>query len=323
MGGRIGVGLLLLLILILICGWLPYSYSSAASPAQSARVSMCRLQSLSDSIFGIRDQNDDGGYLHVTGVTEGDEGSLLKALDVLHKNNHTFVAVLFYASWCPFSRNFRPIFSLLSSLYPSIHHLAIEESSVRPMTLHNYKVHGFPRLFLLNSTMRVRYHGSRGLDSLVLFYTDVTGIQTASLDKGVLDKIARPPNYENHDQIEQENCPFPWARSPDKWFAQETCLALATAFVILRSLYLFLPALHVLARVLWRRRIRIIRLGSLLDHAGALSNQVVQLCISFKEPCGKRNLQEGAINARAWASKSLVTVSIGDSNSSRGPPVSE
>lgn len=41
--------------------------------------------------------------------------------------------------------------------------------------LSRYAVHGFPTLFLLNSTMRVRYQGSRALDSLFSFYDDVTG----------------------------------------------------------------------------------------------------------------------------------------------------
>jgi len=41
--------------------------------------------------------------------------------------------------------------------------------------LSRYGVHGFPTLFLLNSTMRVRYHGSRTINSLVAFYSDVTG----------------------------------------------------------------------------------------------------------------------------------------------------
>lgn len=63
---------------------------------------------------------------------QGDEVSLQKALNMVHKNYHEYVAVLFYASWCPFSRIFRPVFSVLSSLYPSIPHFAIEESSVRP-----------------------------------------------------------------------------------------------------------------------------------------------------------------------------------------------
>jgi hypothetical protein len=39
-----------------------------------------------------------------------------------------------------------------------------------------YGIHGFPTLFLLNSTMRVRYHGPRTVKSLAAFYTDVSGV---------------------------------------------------------------------------------------------------------------------------------------------------
>lgn len=41
--------------------------------------------------------------------------------------------------------------------------------------LSKYGVHGFPTIFLMNSTMRVWYHGTRSLNSLVAFYNDVTG----------------------------------------------------------------------------------------------------------------------------------------------------
>jgi len=34
-------------------------------------------------------------------------------------------------------------------------------------------------------------------------------------------------------------------------------------------------------------------------------------------PCKRSNLQEGAMNAKAWASKSLATVSIGEPSTSR------
>lgn len=41
--------------------------------------------------------------------------------------------------------------------------------------LSKYGVHGFPTLFLLNSTTRVRYLGNRSFESLSAFYSDVTG----------------------------------------------------------------------------------------------------------------------------------------------------
>lgn len=74
---------------------------------------------------------------------QGDEISLQKALNMVQKNNRDYVALLFYASWCPFSRVFRPSFSILSSLHPSIPHFAIEESSVRPRFVFSFFVHGF------------------------------------------------------------------------------------------------------------------------------------------------------------------------------------
>ena len=71
-------------------------------------------------------------------IVKGDEVSLQRALNIVHMNSHEYVAVLFYASWCPFSRTFRPSFSILSSLYPSIPHFAIEESAVRPRFVYHY-----------------------------------------------------------------------------------------------------------------------------------------------------------------------------------------
>nr|CAB3497784.1 unnamed protein product [Digitaria exilis] len=41
-------------------------------------------------------------------------------------------SILFYASWCPFSSKFRPIFEALSTMYPQIQHFAVEESSATP-----------------------------------------------------------------------------------------------------------------------------------------------------------------------------------------------
>ncbi|KAJ6412820.1 hypothetical protein OIU84_005799 [Salix udensis] len=309
---RILVSLMIYWSLMLMC----------ATAANSNTVSICPIEPVTDSIFRFRDRNcvvsgvDESPFF--PGVTEGDEVSLQKALNFVQKNSHEYVALLFYASWCPFSKNFRPSFSILSSLYPSTPHFEIEESSIRPSILSKYGVHGFPTLFLLNSTMRVRYHGSRTLGSLVAFYSDVTGIKTASLDKGSLDKIGRASHLEKHDAPEQESCPFSWARSPENLFREETYLALATTFVLLRLFYWSFPTVLALAQFTWRRHMQNMRLESLLEHPRAYLNRAIQLFSSLNEPCKKSNLQEGAMNARAWASKSLATVSIGDASTSRG-----
>lgn len=44
------------------------------------------------------------------------------------KEEHT--AVLFYASWCPFSQRIRPVFDDLSSMFPRVKHVAVEESNI-------------------------------------------------------------------------------------------------------------------------------------------------------------------------------------------------
>ncbi|XWS23899.1 hypothetical protein CRYUN_Cryun28dG0055100 [Craigia yunnanensis] len=290
------------------------------------RVPLCPKDSISDAMFDFRDSSCPikSGFIEsidFVGVTEGDEVSLHKALNMVHKNSHEYVAVLFYASWCPFSRSFRPSFSILSSSYPSIPHFAIKESAVRPSILSKYGVHGFPTLFLLNSTMRVRYHGNRSFESLSAFYSDVTGIKNKSPDETSLDKIGDLSNHENHNSTEPESCPFSWARSPENLLRQETYLAMATTFVFFRLFYLLYPTLLVFAQFTWRRLIRNVKLGSLLEHPSAHLKRAIQLFNSLKEPCKRSNLQ-GAMNARAWASKSLATVSIGDAKTSRAVPIS-
>ena len=143
------------------------------------------------------------------------------------------------------------------------------------------------------------------------------GITIAALDETSLNRIGSPSTHEKHDSSEQESCPFSWARSPENLLRQETYLALATTFVVLRFLYLIFPSLIAIIQCAWRRYIRNMRFGTMLEHPIAYLKRAVQLSKSLKEPCKRSNLQEGAMNAKAWASKSLATVSIGDANTSR------
>lgn len=293
---------------------------SAEEPIRVSDRGSCSVVSLSDAILGFRDSLCDlrrGGLSYDVAVIEGDEASLQKALHLVHSLNQDYVAVLFYASWCPFSRNFRPNFSVLSSLYPSIPHFAIEESTIRPSILSKYGVHGFPTLFLLNSTVRVRYRGPRTLSSLVAFYSDVTGIKGDSRDPLALDKIEVLSSPESSNKNEPENCPFSWARSPENLLRQETYLALATAFVLLRWLYLLFPYLLEFALRGWRRYTQHVRMGTLWERPLCYLNKAKQLFNSIMDARKRTNFQGGAINARAWASKSLASaVALGDATSS-------
>ncbi|KAK4745188.1 hypothetical protein SAY87_011500 [Trapa incisa] len=304
-------------LVLLVLGRLVPS-TSALSGTDPA---LCEKESISELILGFRDNHCPlhgfSDLLMFVRVTEGDEVSLQRALNLIQRNSHKYVAVLFHASWCPFSRVFGPIFSLLSSLYPFIPHVSIEESAVRPSILSKYGVHGFPILFIMNSTTRVRYHGTRSLSSLVAFYNDVTGMESSTQDCTILeDRRDIPPDHKEHGNHEVENCPFWWARSPENLLQQETCLALATIFVILRLLYFLYPTICQLSYRIWEY-IRNVRLLSSLDNLLSYLKQAVPLRSCLREPSKRRNLQEGAMNARVWASKSLARVEIGDASTSR------
>jgi hypothetical protein len=62
---------------------------------------------------------------------QGDEEILLRAVNLVHRNQE-YISVLFYASWCPFSKICKPNFRKLSTVFPSIRHFAFEESVIRP-----------------------------------------------------------------------------------------------------------------------------------------------------------------------------------------------
>ncbi|XP_073143226.1 5'-adenylylsulfate reductase-like 4 isoform X2 [Henckelia pumila] len=292
--------------------------------AECIRVSLpqsCPLNSLEDFMLDSNNYTfcyEGSRFSNSTNVIEGDDAVLQKALHRAHKNQD-YTALLFYASWCPFSGNFKPSFSVLSSIFPSIPHLAIEEAAVRPSILAKYGVHGFPALLLVNSTGHIRYHGSRTLESLIFFYADITGIKMASHNGVSLDGI-RFSGYHGKQHLIQEICPFPWAKSPENLLHQETYLALATIFVILRLLY-FASQMLKECHLTWKKYIAHNRLKNLWVNPMAYFDGVIQLCKHLKKPCKNSNLQEGAKNAKAWASKSLATVSFGDANSSHDVPL--
>ncbi|CAI9763878.1 unnamed protein product [Fraxinus pennsylvanica] len=111
---------------------------TCADPVRVSSPPVCPLESVKDSILGSHDYTCSISGIrsfYTAGVIEGDEVALQKALHMVHKNTDDYVALLFYASWCPFSGSFRPSFSVLSSFFPSIPHFAIEESAVRPRVL--------------------------------------------------------------------------------------------------------------------------------------------------------------------------------------------
>ncbi|CAN6479892.1 unnamed protein product [Victoria cruziana] len=244
-------------------------------------------------------------------VMELDEVSLQRALNLIHRNNETYVAIFFHASWCPFSKTSMPVFVLLSSLFPIIHHIAIEESTVRPSLLSRYGVHGFPTLFLQNSTTRLRFRGSRTFSSMLPFYVDVTGMKPSSPELSP-EKVKDMLNLTTAvKDAETEYCPFSWAKSPEKLLQQETYLALATSFLALRLLYFLFPRFLAGTKWFWERYVQVRGIAVLWERLQVYREQAVyifsyMLCIP--RLCKRSNLLVGAMNARAWASKSLACV---------------
>ncbi|MCL7034840.1 hypothetical protein MKW94_003086 [Papaver nudicaule] len=284
--------------------------SSSPSP-------VCPVISITDSILKFEEEVCINSSFNVESVgrtnfnflTEGNEVSLHKALNFVHQNNKEYVSVLFYGSQCHFSKTFRPTFAHVSSLYPSIHHFAVKETSIKPSTLSKYGVRGFPTLFLLNSTHRIRYHGSRTISSLNSFYSDVTGVKPAPQDQIPSEKIVGSTDVEKlHENAGQDD--RSWERFPENLFQEEMYLTLATAFVILRLLYIGYPSLLSCAHCVWMYSIHNISLVNLWEHPLLT---LILVLNALKGPFAKAsNLQERAMNARSWASKSLASVSISE-----------
>uniref|UniRef100_A0A0A9CVT1 Aprl5 n=1 Tax=Arundo donax TaxID=35708 RepID=A0A0A9CVT1_ARUDO len=104
--------------------------------------------------------------------------------------------------------------------------------------------------------MRVRYHGSRTMNSLTMFYKDVTGMNPVSLDAISLERMKDTVNIVDNDKkIEQDDSLFLWARAPDRLLHQDTCLALASSFVLLRLLHFLLPKINACVKQAWRMRL--------------------------------------------------------------------
>lgn len=298
-----------LLLLLLHISPAAVGHSSAASAPPDA----CPVPTAVESILGpsYTCSPPDRRLGDPVGLIEGDEATLARAINLLHMNKDDYIAILFYASWCPFSQECKPNFEALAHLFPTIRHFAFEESAIRPSIISRYGIHGFPTLFLLNSTMRVRYHGPRTVKPLAAFYSDVSGINASVKSTAEEAMVHSLEDIEPKKDVEQENCPFWWARSPENILQQDTYLALATSFVILRLLYLLFPKIVSLAKQAWRRHTLFGNLMGVHEYFFTYLDQARQK-FNRLYPSKRGNLQEGARNATAWASKSLASVSIGE-----------
>ncbi|VVA96382.1 unnamed protein product [Arabis nemorensis] len=248
--------------------------------------------------------------LYPTPPIELDGDSLDRLMALNHGN--AYMSVLFYASWCPFSRAMRPKFDMLSSMFPQIQHLAVEHSQALPSVFSRYGIHSLPSILMVNQTLKVRYHGRKDLTSLIEFYEESTGLQpvqyvaeaepTTSLDATDGNLITWLRNGTSISQI----------------FKRDPFLVLSLLFICLQVAILVFPIAELRMKALWASYVPNLNLGRFGEISQMFSRalhmvDVRRLWLKLRL-VKTRNFRERAKNAQAWAS-SLASVSLGQTSS--------
>ncbi|KAI4330589.1 hypothetical protein MLD38_028865 [Melastoma candidum] len=224
------------------------------------------------------------------------------------EHHEGYTSVLFYASWCPFSNSIRPIFDAVSTIFPQINHLAVEQSSTLPSLFSKYGIHSLPSIILVNETTRTRYHGPKTLHSLIQFYEANTGVQPVQLPVLNLPASGQPGG----NAIMQ----LTGSLSLKEMTSSEPYLVLSVLFICLRALLVVLPYLLSHLKVFWNSYIPHLKL-KIFGETAQIQGRIVQV-IDWRRIwtktrlCKVRSFQERARSARVWAS-----VSLGESSSAR------
>ncbi|KAL6623347.1 hypothetical protein ACP70R_033226 [Stipagrostis hirtigluma subsp. patula] len=214
-----------------------------------------------------------------------------------------YTAVLFYASWCPFSQRTRLLFDDLSSMFPRIRHLAVERSNVMPVILSRYGVRSLPSVIIAHGSYAFWPLGSKDLDSLVNFYTAVTGQEpVAYLGPRKWNTARSTPDTKL------------WNSSISEAVKREPYLAFSILFICLRIFLFFFPKFFGFINGFWIQYFRHINLGILAKLAQLL--ECVPHAVDIRKVWSKWRLMVGFKNARVWAS-SLTSVSLGGRSSPR------
>ncbi|XP_058212387.1 5'-adenylylsulfate reductase-like 5 [Rhododendron vialii] len=228
------------------------------------------------------------------------------------KQHNVYTSVLFYASWCPFSHDAQLIFKALSSMFPQIEHLAVEQSSAMPSVLSRYGIHSLPTFLMVNQTSTMRFRGPKDLHSLVKFYEKITGFEPVHYVP-----VDQSPNSEGSGKFVMQS----WmGASLNEIVTTEPYLLFSLLFLLLRILVFIFP--KVVSRFRAFRAWYIPHLN--LEIFGETSHVLgrVRQMVNVERIWAKmrvfktRNFREGAKNARVWAS-SLASVSLGETSSSR------
>ncbi|PSS33701.1 5'-adenylylsulfate reductase-like [Actinidia chinensis var. chinensis] len=229
---------------------------------------------------------------------------------------NVYTAVLFYASWCPFSSDVRSKFAALSSMFPQIKHVMVEQSSAMPSVLSRYGIHSLPSMLIVNQTARVRYHGPKDLTSFVLFYKRTTGLHP------VADVTEDQGSYS-----ESGHKVHPWnGNSLKEILMREPYLVFSVLFLFLRVFLYFFPNIISCLIALWVACLPHLNVA-IFGESRQFLGRVLYL-VDIKRVWGKlkicknRNFHNGARSARVWAS-SFTSVSLGETSSVRSPALGD
>ncbi|KAF8043566.1 hypothetical protein BT93_A1783 [Corymbia citriodora subsp. variegata] len=230
---------------------------------------------------------------------------------LMSKQHSGFTAVLFYASWCPFSQSIQPTYEALSFMFPQIDHLAVEQSLTMPSVFSRYGIHSLPSVLLVNQTSRLQYHGPKILDSLVEFYKTNTGLQP--VQSIMVEQLV---SLQTRDSSRTQ---FKDVLSM-KILNTEPYLAVALLFSCLKLLMTIFPKVVSCLRAFCDSYVPHLNLeifGEATQLLGRAVHAIDMRRIWTKVRLGKaRTFHERAKSARVWAS-SLASVSLGESSSAR------
>ncbi|KAF3566467.1 hypothetical protein DY000_02018665 [Brassica cretica] len=220
-----------------------------------------------------------------------------------HNRGNAYTSILFYASRCPFSRAVRPKFDVLSSMFPHIRHLVVEQSQALP----SYGIHSLPSILMVNQTFRIRYHRQKDLASLIQFYQHTTGLKPVQyVDEG------EPTSFDTDGNL------ITWLHngSSIKEIAErDPYLVLALMFLSLKLAILIFPIMGARLQTLWASYAPHLSLG-ILGETSQLFGRAMHMIdvrrLWIKLRLAKtRNFLERAKNA-------LASVSLGKSTSQSG-----
>nr|AAM60945.1 contains similarity to protein disulfide isomerase-related protein [Arabidopsis thaliana] len=231
------------------------------------------------------------------------DGDLLdKLMDANHGN--AYISILFYTSRCPFSRAVRPKFDVLSSMFPHITHLIVEQSQALPSVFSRYGIHSLPSILMVNQTMKMRYHGPKDLASLIQFYKETTGLKPVQyMDEG------EPTSLDTDGNL------ITWLHNGSsirEIAEREPYMLLALMFLSLKLAILIFPIMGSRLKTLWALYVPHLSLG-ILGETSQLFGRALHMIdvrrLWIKLRLTKtRNFQERAKNA-------LASVSLGKSSS--------